>query len=137
MLLALFFMACGKEGSGSSSDPLSILAPDRMAGCYAREKGGRAGIKISKQSGHYYGALRKSSGWEQKEAPLIPATEEVLKKLFGKDAPLIEESLIAQNGPFGFFRVKSGSTMKHKDPDSDYLAFVFFGGGAVFRVSCD
>jgi len=120
--------ACGEGGS---------LLAERMAGCYAVERGKRAEIRLTKESGEYYVTVRKGNGWGKSKEGLRRATDQELKSLFGADASKIAESLVAQKGPFGVFRAKSGATIKGKDPSSDYLAFFFLGGGPVFKVACD
>lgn len=126
--LVAAFAGCGEGGS---------LVPDAMAGCYAVEKSKRAEIRLSKESGEYYAAVRKADGWDKSKEPLRRATDQELKGLFGADAVHIADSLVAKNGPFGVFRAKPAAKIKGKDPLSDYLAFLFLGGGAVFKVGCD
>lgn len=110
---------------------------DPMAGCYAVEKGKRPEIRISKESGEYYAALRKADGWDKSKEPLRRATDQELKALFDAEAVHIADSLVVKNGPFGVFRAKPAAKIIGKDPSSDYLAFLFLGGGVVFKVNCD
>jgi len=123
LFIAMMLTACtgGKEG--------------KFVGCYALEDGGRAELKITKDGGKFFASIREGGGWSDPEG-LHSGTTEELRPLFGDDSERIKANLIGDVG-FGIFLVEPGEVYGGEKAKTEYIAFVFVGGGSVYKVRCE
>lgn len=108
---------------------------DKLVGCYTIESEGKAELKITKENGRYYILMREGDSWSNPEG-LHQGDKEDIESLFNKDASRIKASLVADKGAFGIFLVNAGETYGGEKAKSDYLAFIMFGGGSVYKIDC-
>lgn len=104
-------------------------------GCYALQEDGQAELKITYDGDKAYVSITKRDGWSKPEGLHVGTIEE-LKPLFGSDAERIKSSLISDKEPFGIFQVTPGEVYGGQKAETEYLAFVIFGGGPVYKVDC-
>ena len=109
---------------------------DHMVGCYTPRQNGTPEVKISKGIDGYYVSLWAARAWSD-SAAMRRATFEELNRLFGADTAGIAEGWVATTGPFGVFRAKHDAMVPGKDSTSDYVALMFIGRGAVYKIPCE
>ena len=123
----LFLMACGND---------QLFKTDRMTGCYTLDSASAPELRVWKDSGRHRLAIRASDKWDVHPNSLRAAQAEELYGLFRADTANVAESLITGQGGAGLFRLKKGATFDGKPVNAEYIAFLMFGSGPVYRVVC-
>jgi hypothetical protein len=113
-----------------------VFQTSKMVGCYAKESGGAAIIKIAEDSGRHRFALREEGHWEVQSESLRAGRNDELDDYFGADTTIVVESLLDPEGAGGLFRLKKGATFEDKPLTTEYVVFLVLAGSPVYRVAC-
>ena len=111
-------------------------AESNLLGCFAFKENGKADLKITEKDGRNFLSVRKGKGWSEPEE-LHSGSSEEIQPLFGDASVRVKANLVANKGPFGIFLVTPGEVYGGKKAVTEYLAFVIFGGGSVYKVPCE
>lgn len=134
-------LACGAGGEKPRPAPdterrQSAPALDQFLGCYATVRGGSADVRVTKQSGRYFAALREGSGWST-PSPLREGARVDLADLLGRDTSAVRAALVSAEGaPFALLRVDPNTRIGDEVASSGFVLFAFIVGGPVDKVSC-